>query len=450
MSKSRVFLFLMLCFVGGVGLRSFVFVEGFWVLLGFGIIAIAVLSFSREPRVLLTAAMVAAALFGMWRFGASEPAALMLSSKVGQKVEFVGRIAGDPVRKNGQQRFYFEPNDAPKEKILVSTRRYPEFSHGDTVRVSGTLKKPENFSDFDYVAYLAKEGVYFTVSFADVTLMEEGSGLKRELYALKRMFEAHISSAMPFPHSAYLNGILLGDDAEMSKELKEAFIATGTSHVLALSGYNITVIIGFVFLIFSSFIMSRFTVVWLSVTVVALFVVMTGASPSVVRAGVMGAALVLARYFGRQGRVINVLIFAAFAMILFNPKILVFDVAFQLSFLALLGLVYIYPWLKEKLARVPELWTMKESFIMTVSAQVAVLPLLLYHFHQFSLVSPLVNTLILPAIPYAMLFGFLTGIAGFVSGFLTQIFSLPTLAFVAYQLGVIQFFSQFSYATLAF
>ena len=441
----------MLCFIGGVGLRSFLFVEGFWVFLGLGMLAVAALSFSREPKVLVASAMALAALVGVWRYGASEPKALALERFDEERVVREARIVENPELTAQTQRLIVAFPETPDERVLVTAKRYPEFTYGDVVKVSGTLKKPENFSDFDYVAYLAKESIYFTIPFADVGVMKEGErSFMRSIFALRRQFEENVSAALPFPHSAFVNGILLGNDSEMPKELKDAFVATGVSHVTALSGYNITVIIAFVALILSSFILSRPVVVGTSVAVIVVFVLMTGASASVVRAGVMGVALLLAQHFGRQRRVINVLVFAAFVMIVFNPKILAFDVAFQLSFLALLGLVYIFPHLAEKLKRVPEFLKLKESLITTLSAQCAVLPLLLYQFHQFSLVAPIANMLVLPAIPFAMLFGFLTGAFGFVSGTIAQLFAYPTWALVAYQLWVVEYFAQISHATLSF
>ncbi len=441
----------MLCFIGGVGLRSFVFVEGFWVFLGLGMLAVGALSFSRDAKVLVSSAMALAGLLGVWWYGAFEPTALALDRFAGQRVAREARIVANPELAAQTQRLIVAFPETLNERVLVVAKRYPEFAYGDTVRVSGAFEKPKNFSNFNYVAYLAKDKIYFTMPFADVELIKAGErSFMRSIFALRRQFEQNVSAALPFPHSAFVNGILLGNDSEMPKSLKDAFVATGVSHVTALSGYNITVIIAFVALILSSFIVSRPVVVVVSVAVIVVFVLMTGASASVVRAGVMGVALLLAQHFGRQRRVINVLVFAAFAMILFNPKILAFDVAFQLSFLALLGLVYIFPRLQERMKPIPEFLKLKESFITTMSAQLAVLPLVLYQFHQFSLVAPIANMLVLPAIPYAMLFGFLTGASGFVSGYLAQLFSYPTWALAAYQLWVVEYFARFSYATLAF
>lgn len=440
----------MLCFVGGVGLRSFVLVEQFWVFTALGALAVFALSFSSQRQVLVVSAMMCAALFGVWRFSASELHTLSLTAQAGGQVALNGRVAEDPTVKNDVQRLVVAPETAVGERVLVFVKRYPEFAYNDAVRVIGTLNQPENVDGFNYTQYLAKDAIYFTMPFAEVELVTAGDGFIRGLFSVKRTFEKNINTVLAFPHAPYVNGILLGNDGDIPKDLKEAFVITGTSHVLALSGYNITILIAFVVLMLSMFGASRLVAVWVSVTFVFLFVLATGASPSTVRAGVMGVALLLAQQFGRQGRVLNVLVFAAFIMISFNPKILVFDIGFQLSFLAVLGLAYIYPFLWEKFQRIPERFKLKESLITTVSAQVAVLPLLLYNFHSVSLVAPIVNMLILPIIPFAMLFGFLVGMVGFVSHGLASVFAWPLWVLVEFQLSVVKYVAGFSYAVFSF
>ena len=450
MSKSRIFLFLMLCFIGGVALRSLVFIGSFYLWFLFGVLTIAVFSFSRNRTALLYAALIAVTIAGALWYGRFVPEHLALERFVGQEAAREGSIVKDPEFKNTTQRLVVSFPEAPSERVLVIAKRYPEFGYGDVVRVSGTLEKPEPFDGFNYSAYLAKDSVYFTVSFANVALVKEGSGFARGLFALKRKFEENINAALSSPQSAFANGVLLGDTSGISKELNDAFIATGMSHITALSGYNITVMLIFTHLLLAQLLLPRTVVFWASVGIVAAFVVMTGASPSVVRAALMGLALLLARHLGREGSVLHILVFAACAMIVVNPRILAFDVGFQLSFLAVLGLAYIAPWLEAKLKRIPEAFKLKESFVATVSAQAAVLPLLLYQFHQVSLIAPLTNVLVLPLMPFVMLFGFAVGALGFVSYHAALAVAYPLWLALSYQLGVIHYFSQFSYAQIAF
>lgn len=440
----------MVCFIGGVALRSFVFIENFYIFLACGVLAVAVVSFGRDTRSLLYGLLVLAGMFGMFWYGTFESHDLLLAGSVGKKIEIEGIIVKDPEIKNGGQQIVIAQNENPRERIVVSVNRYPEFAYGDTVRVSGTLKEPEVFDAFNYAAYLRKDDIYFVMRHANAVLVHEGSGIRRELYAFKKRFEHNISSAMSFPHSAFVNGMLLGATDEFPKELNDAFTTTGVSHLTALSGYNITVIIVFVSFLLSFIFPSSLVTTLLSLSAIALFVLMTGASPSAVRAALMGGALLAAREFGRLGNPIRILLCAACVMIFINPRILVFDVGFQLSFLAVLGLAYVSPYLMEKMRNVPEFLKLKESFVTTVSAQVAVLPLIAYQFHQVSVVAPLTNVLVLPLVPFAMLFGFLTGVAGFVSMRLAEVVAYPLWGITAFQLSVIEHFARFSYSSLSF
>lgn len=441
----------MLCFIAGVWLRSITSVDDFWIFLGWGAAATALIMFSVYARVVLYAVMALTILCGAWWYGRFEPTQLYLTPFTGKSVALEVKVVANPEFRDAIQRLIVATAESPRERILVTAKRYPEFAYGDMVRISGKLTKPENFSDFDYISFLAKDSVYFTMDFARTALIKEGAGgFKKSLFAIRRRFEKNIYIALPFPHSAFVSGILLGGGGGMPKDLQDAFVASGASHVLALSGYNITVIITFISSLLSLYFMPRSLIMLFSTVSIVAFVLMTGASASAVRAAVMGIALMAGRHFGRQGKVFLVLVFAACAMIIFNPKILTFDVGFQFSFLAVIGLAYIFPYLREKTKSIPEFLQFKEAFLTTMSAQLAVLPLALYHFHQFSLVAPLTNMLITPLIPYAMLWGFLVGIAGFASDLFAAVLAYPLWAITAYQLLVVQYLGRFAYAVFSF
>ncbi len=449
MSKSRIFLAAMLCFVGGVALRSFFAVGEIYALIGIGVSVLVMLAFSRDIKVALYAAMAGVSLVGMLWFGSFEPNRFALEKQVGTKIDIEGEVVRDPEFRDRTQRLVIAPHTMPKEKILVVVPRYPEAAYGDTLRVTGTLERPKNFSGFDYAGYLAKDDIYFVMNYANSATVREGSGVRRGLFAFKKQFKENINIAMPSPHASFVNGILLGDTADMPKELTEAFVAAGVSHLTALSGYNITIIAIFIAFALSFFFTSSAAITALSIAGIALFVLMTGASPSAVRAAIMGVALLLARHFGRQSAPLMVIVFAAFTMIVLNPRVLLFDVGFQLSFLAVLGLAYGAPYLQEKMARVPEFLKWKESFTTTMSAQVAVLPLLIYQFGQVSIVAPVVNVLVLPLMPFAMLFGFLTGAAGFISPLAAKIFAYPLWCIITYQLYVIEYFASLPHSLIS-
>ena len=449
MSKSRIFCAAMLCFVGGVALRSFFVVGEIYALIGIGMLVCVMLAFSRDIKVVMYAAMAGASFVGILWLSSFEPRQFALEKQVGIHVDIEGGVVRDPEFRGTTQRLVVAPHSAPTERIMVVAPRYPEAAYGDSVRVTGTLERPKNFSGFDYAGHLAKDDIYFTMNYADVAIVHEGSGIRRGLFSFKKRFKENIDLAMPSPHASFVNGILLGDTADMPKELTEAFVAAGVSHLTALSGYNITIIAVFVAFALSFFFTSSGAITALSIASIAVFVLMTGASPSVVRAAIMGIALLLARHFGRQSTPLIVIVFAAFTMIVFNPRILAFDVGFQLSFLAVLGLAYVAPYMQKKMTNVPEFLKWKESFTTTMSAQVVVLPLLVYQFGQISLVAPVVNVLVLPLMPFAMLFGFLAGAAGFIAPLAAKVFAYPLWCITAYQIHIIEYFASLPHALIS-
>ena len=175
--------------------------------------------------------------------------------------------------------------------------------------------------------------------------------------------------------------------------------------------------------------------------IIIIFTIMTGASASVVRASIMGLVLLFANGYGRLYDSRNSLLLAGAVMIYQNPLILRFDVGFQLSFLAVMGLLYIYPFLNNKFHKIPELWKLKELTLMTISAQIAVAPSLIYYFNQFSFLSLPANILILPLVPFAMLIGFMSGIGGMIFLPLGKIIGLAAWTITTYQIQAISFFA---------
>ena len=257
------------------------------------------------------------------------------------------------------------------------------------------------------------------------------------LGGVQEVFVANINRTLPEPHAAYLSGLLVGARTTIPYEIKEAFRATGTSHIIALSGYNVTIIAENIKALSGSMAVSAVGIV--------LFVLMTGASSSVVRAAIMGILVLVAKHYGRDYNARNSLIVAVGLMIFINPTILFGDVGFQLSVLATAGLIYGVPYTNRVVYWLPKKLGIREAAASTLAAQVATLPLVLYYFGRFSPLAPIVNILVLVTIPATMLTGFLVGMTGFISGALAQLFAWPTYLLLAYQLSVIQFFASLNF-----
>ncbi|OGM98009.1 MAG: hypothetical protein A2735_02480 [Candidatus Yanofskybacteria bacterium RIFCSPHIGHO2_01_FULL_41_21] len=346
---------------------------------------------------------------------------------------------------------------ATDELTLIFLNAYPTYKFGDLISVQGSLELPENFTpDFDYVQYLKNKNIRTTISYPKISLepsvrLSKLQQLKITFYHwvfnIKDSFQSAINRSLSAPYSAYINGILLGTRQDIPDDLTNAFNRTSTTHILAISGYNIT-IIAEALLMALVFFMKRRYAFWISVIVIIIFTIMTGASASVVRAAIMGLLLLFANGYGRLYDPKNSILLAGGVMIFLDPLALRYDVGFQLSFLAVLGLMYIGPILKEKFKRIPEWFGLKEIFLMSISAQIMVAPLLAYIFNTFSLVSILANLFVLPLMPLVMFFGFLTGVGGLIFDSLGRAIGLVVWVIASYQLQVIQWLGSLSFSAV--
>lgn len=303
-------------------------------------------------------------------------------------------------------------------RVLVTGKRYPVYEYGDCLFVQGKLDKPGKIDDFDYAKYLSRYDVYAVIYQSRIELIEKGKGVQALgwLFNFKSSFENRLGQIFAEPYASFMAGLILGSRKGISEDLMNDFNTTGLSHIVAISGYNITLLIVVVSGLFG-FLTRKMKVV-ASVIFIFIFVVLVGASAAVVRAAVMGVIGLMALWFGRNYFVGISLFSAAFFMNLWNPKILIYDVGFQLSFLATCGLVYVSPFLEKYFIWLPEFFGIRDSMEMTISAQVLALPVILLNFGRLSLISPLANIFVLPFLPIAMIFGFFAVVLSYVWSFL--------------------------------
>lgn len=492
MHKSQILFYLLLVFIGGVFVASFLPVSQTWILilliLAIGLIAISGYQKTYSRRGLFAGLLFLVFVFGVIRFNSFNFTNSILkqfadteilgvgpqrgegpnevgtpqnagNSVGGKGIEVVlnGYIDDEPDVSGNKMNFVFRAKELvvpdktidTDEKILVTVNSFPVLNYGDKLSISGMIKTPQNFTDFDYAAYLKKQNIrtvmffpkiseesYFYLGFFERTK----TGLYKKIFGLKDKFESAINKSISEPNASFINGILLGSRQNISEEIKESFNKTGTTHILAISGYNI-MIISWAVLVGLVYFFKRRTAFWISIGIIILFTILTGASASVVRATLMGLLLLFANGYGRLYDAKNSIILAGAIMIFINPFALVFDIGFQLSFLAVMGLLFLYPYLNRKITKIPELGGIKDLALMTISAQVFVLPLLIYYFHQFSLWSLPANIMILPFVPFAMLTGFLSGISGMIFLPFGKIIGMVAWAITTYQIWVVNFFS---------
>lgn len=337
--------------------------------------------------------------------------------------------------------------------ILVFVGREEDVSYGDIVKVKGILEIPENFvtnsgKEFNYKRYLSNKDIYYLIKNADLKIISSGNGskIKSSLYNLRNSFIRNINKVIPNPESDLANGLILGVKGGFDEEMNNEFIETGTIHIVALSGYNVSIVAEGVMKIFG-LIFSQIISIVFGIFIIILFIIMTGASSTAIRAGIMATIMLLGKMTGRKYMAGRALIVAALLMIAYNPRVLV-DMSFQLSFIATGGVLFVTPKVFKWLKFIPIRFGFREMFATTIAATISVLPMLLYLTGVLSLVSVPANILILLFIPIAMFFIFMTGILGFIFPVLSILFGYISYLILLYILSVINFFGELSFASV--
>lgn len=341
------------------------------------------------------------------------------------------------------------------ERALVRADRFENASYGDAVEVSGVLSVPEPFETdtgrvFSYDEYLKKDDIGSILSFATIKSIDVGGGnvVTRLLFTAKETYLNSIARYIKDPESALVGGLTVGTKQSLGDELERDFRRVGLIHIVVLSGYNI-VIVAEAIMRLLRFIPIR-TRFFVSSLAIALFVILVGAGATVVRAGIMAIAALFVRVTGNESAGLSLLFFAGIVMLLFEPMLLLHDPSFQLSFVATLGLIcfseplgQLFLWIRNK--------AMRDIVTATLATQIAVLPLLVYLMGDISLVALPVNLLVLPTVPLAMFFGFLTGVTGslpLVSMFFGPLFGGLSFIILSLQLLIVDMFASLPLASI--
>lgn len=387
--------------------------------------------------------------------------------QMGQKVTLSGEIIDEPSIGETNQKFTVlldsqglaskDPKARPfistKTKLLMSANLGEDYKYGDEINFEGILKKPENFvtdqgKEFDYINYLRKDSIFYTMSYAKIQTVSRGNGnfIKNALFYVKEKFLDKMNLAIREPESLLMGGLILGEKAAFDESMRQSFVNTGTIHIVALSGYNVTIVAEWIMKLLASF--PKNIGIGAGIISILLFVLMTGASSTAIRAGIMASLALFARVIERNYDVSRALILAGIIMVLVNPFVLVFDVSFQLSFIATVAVIFFAPKIEKYFLWVTSRFKFRDIVSVTCAAYIFVLPFILYKMGNLSLVALPANALILPFIPFTMILGFLTGFAGLIWYVLAVPLGYISYFFLHYELAVISFFSNIPFAAL--
>lgn len=404
-----------------------------WLLAGAALALLGAMGTGGRARLAALVALCAA--LGALRYGSGLPelGPRSVAALVGQgELSLVGAVAGDPKRSEDGQRVVLAVEAAgdgaatlPAEGLaLVVLAPYPAYSYGDRLLVTGELvtpKGPRRPGDFDYRAYLAHRGIFAIMQEPEEVVLlpgRTGFGPLAALLDFRQGCRATLLRSLPEPQAALAVGILLGLQSSIPAEVYSAFSATGTSHILVVSGWNFTIVAGVLGGLAARLRLGRGATLALALAVMWTYALFTGASAAVLRAAAMASLAAVGRAAERQSEPWRLLLGGCWLITLADPHTL-WDLGFQLSALATASLFAFAKPVEGWLAgRRPFCWAamapITEALTATMAAQVLTLPLILYQFGNLSLVAPLANVALVPVVPYAMLFCTVVLVAGLV------------------------------------
>jgi len=506
-SKSRMFLMFCFCFILGAASFSWVMERGsllFYLFLILFLPFLLLILFWKYNFYRFLSLCLLFFLLGAMRFIAAIPPDNpgQLHHYNGYGVRVTGYVSDEPDVRIKDSRYYIRAEQISVEelswknvegKLLLKTLLYPQYEYGERMALACKLEAPEKDEEsrFDYPRYLARYGVWSICERVQVLSSrpfvipsgaaaesrdpltnaakgqgisplrpptsafgrnDKGSKIFFPILQLKSKISNQLNRLWSEPESSFMAGLLYGARSGLPEELLDNFNRTGVTHVIAVSGFNVSIIASVLMTILIGAGLYRRQAFWAAVAGIVLFVLFTGASASVVRAGIMASIVLIAQYIGRLSSAGRLMVYAAVIMLLINPWVLIWDAGFQLSFLATLGLVYLAPLIRRDGSPKATVSTvgLYEILISTLAAIIATLPLILYQFGRLSLVAPIVNVLILWIIPWLMLFGFLSVMVSFAFFPLGQVLAWVAGAGLKYVIIVVEWFGRRSWSGIDF
>jgi competence protein ComEC len=371
----------------------------------------------------------------------------------GQSAQWEGVVQEEPDLRSTHQKVtvrQLKQDGQPRSGgALLNLPVFPRIRVGDHLEWQGPVEPVPIIETFRYDRYLARRDIYGIVLFPHVSVVRHEENWRAKLFSWKAKMIMRIQTILEEPHDSFLAGLLFGAKHSMPEFVLSAFRKTGTSHVLALSGFNITILIVWVMTVVVRCGGRRPHAIGIATLLVLWFVFVTGMSASVVRAGVMGLLAAWAGLADRMAFSWLILLEAITVMVIGQPLILRDDAGFQLSVAATTGLMFLSISVERWSLWIPDRFGLRASFVATVSASLPTLPLSWFLFGQISLMSLPMNLMILPLIPLAMIAGaVLLAVATWVPS-LAMLAVVPVWIILDFILTMILWASSLPFATIS-
>ncbi len=361
--------------------------------------------------------------YGAWRAHTERDP--QLARYAGTTLRMTGTIISDPQRSGMRQRFTFQITQVAidgkdivvHDRATVSLPRYPIRRYGDLLTIQSALRVPEPFDTeygrtFRYDRYLQSQRIGYTV-YADTSRLlatNRASVYSARLFQFKHALFASLDTRLHEPHGSIARAMVFGDQSGIPDTLEQQFQKSGLIHIMVLSGSNIT-IIAVALLAITQRVSKRFGII-VSAGAICAFLIMTGLTPTSLRAGVMGGIGLLAMGTFRRSDPLRALMLAAALMAVINPFVVLDSVSFQLSCLATLGLIVLTPLVT--FVRIPTIFGLREIIATTIATQIAVLPILCGAIGVVSFIGIIANLFVVPLVSLVILFTVITAVSGLV------------------------------------
>ena len=378
-----------------------------------------VVSFALRPRwstLALIAAASALVFTAGWHYESTvpEPAPITHFNDSGL-VRLRGIVSDEPDDQGSSRQYRFGVRESQIDgrwrpdsgDIVIRAALFPQYEYGDLLEIDAELETPPAFDDFDYRDYLFRRGIHSIASYPTIRVLDHNRGnpLRAASIDIRTALTESLSQVLPDPEATLAAGILFGARSDIPSDLRKDMEATGTSHLVAVSGQNV-VLLAALLITALAWIIGRRPAAWVAIASVVVYAFLVGGQPSVFRAAIMGFLYVAAMALGRQNTAFVAIALAAAVMTALNPQI-THDVSFQLSFAAALGLILLTPLLagafesvtsrSPSVADFPITRMLTDVATMTLAATAFTLPIIAINFHRVSLAAPVANLFAVPA-----------------------------------------------------
>ncbi|MBL7053903.1 ComEC/Rec2 family competence protein [Patescibacteria group bacterium] len=431
-----------LSFIVGVAITSFLFIPAI-VYIPLFLLILIIFVFIKPKQVLPVLVIFLFFILGVIRYEISLPKIDKnhVSFYNNQTIVFQGKVIKEPIKRIDKLKLIIGNVSFQKHKlkgrILVNAPVLSDYKYGDILEVECNLNQSQSSDRFNYYEWLAKDDIYFSCYWPKIKIITRKTGnfFYEKILLFKSNANSLINKNFSQPQGSILTAMLLGIRHQIPPLTRDNFSQAGISHILAISGLHISIICLLLITFFVNTLhISQAKSFYLMCFAISLFVLLVGAPVSAVRAAIMGIILSYATKIGRPKNFMQTLAFVCVLMLLLNPRVLKSDIGFQLSFMAVLGIGMFRDYFNHIFSQVPNnnKFPLRYYLSITLSAQIFVLPLVLYWFGSLSLISLLSNILILPLLSFLMIFGFLFIFLGLIFPWLVNFLLWPVWILLTY------------------